>query len=184
MDARHHPFDVLFGSALGILVAWAAYRQYFPPVSQTWLKGRAYPIRTWGKQNKMANGHSNDIAMEPTRQNADSASDIADDEQPPDASVNVFREQIARSQRQRRNGQKSFQPVAGNPYVRQRDHEYSASSSEDERGGQGEEVEMQRPRYTVTDPEGRSVKVARPREEQTGYRGQTGIVHPGQTALT
>ena len=22
MDARHHPFDVLFGSAMGILVAW------------------------------------------------------------------------------------------------------------------------------------------------------------------
>lgn len=48
IDARHHPFDVLFGSALGILVAWASYRQYFPPVSHTWEKGRAYPMRTWG----------------------------------------------------------------------------------------------------------------------------------------
>ncbi|KIW17734.1 hypothetical protein PV08_04929 [Exophiala spinifera] len=48
MDARHHPFDVLFGSALGILCAWASYRQYFPPVSHSWEKGRAYPMRTWG----------------------------------------------------------------------------------------------------------------------------------------
>lgn len=48
MDARHHPFDVLFGSALGILCAWASYRQYFPPVSHVWEKGRAYPMRQWG----------------------------------------------------------------------------------------------------------------------------------------
>ncbi|EXJ96261.1 hypothetical protein A1O1_01387 [Capronia coronata CBS 617.96] len=48
MDARHHPFDVLFGSVLGLLCAWAAYRQYFPPVSHVWEKGRAYPIRSWG----------------------------------------------------------------------------------------------------------------------------------------
>ncbi|KAF2501357.1 PAP2-domain-containing protein, partial [Lophium mytilinum] len=50
MDARHHPFDVLSGSALGILVAWGAYRQYFPPVTEPWKKGRAYPIRAWGKE--------------------------------------------------------------------------------------------------------------------------------------
>ncbi|KAF2653947.1 acid phosphatase/Vanadium-dependent haloperoxidase [Lophiostoma macrostomum CBS 122681] len=49
MDARHHPFDVLSGSAMGILVAWGAYRQYFPPLHETWRKGRAYPIRAWGK---------------------------------------------------------------------------------------------------------------------------------------
>lgn len=34
---------------LGILVSWAAYRQYFPPVTETWRKGRAYPIRAWGR---------------------------------------------------------------------------------------------------------------------------------------
>ncbi|KAF2205958.1 lipid phosphate phosphatase 1 [Delitschia confertaspora ATCC 74209] len=50
MDARHHPFDVLSGSLLGLLVAWASYRQYFPPVSETWRKGRAYPIRSWGRE--------------------------------------------------------------------------------------------------------------------------------------
>lgn len=50
MDARHHPFDVLSGSALGILTAWGSYRQYFPPVTETWKKGRAHPIRTWGRE--------------------------------------------------------------------------------------------------------------------------------------
>ncbi|KAF2456880.1 phosphatidic acid phosphatase type 2/haloperoxidase, partial [Lineolata rhizophorae] len=50
MDARHHPFDVLSGSLMGMLVAWGSYRQYFPPVSETWRKGRAYPIRAWGKE--------------------------------------------------------------------------------------------------------------------------------------
>ncbi len=48
MDARHHAFDVLFGSALGVVCAWASYRQYFPPVSHVWQKGRAYPMRVWG----------------------------------------------------------------------------------------------------------------------------------------
>ena len=49
MDARHHPFDVITGSLLGIATAWAAYRQYFPPLSDFRAKGRAYPIRTWGR---------------------------------------------------------------------------------------------------------------------------------------
>lgn len=48
IDARHHPFDVMFGSALGLLCGWGSYRQYFPPVSHTWEKGRAYPMRSWG----------------------------------------------------------------------------------------------------------------------------------------
>ncbi|KAK5100755.1 hypothetical protein LTR24_000901 [Lithohypha guttulata] len=48
IDARHHPFDVLFGSALGLLCGWGSYRQYFPPVTDTWEKGRAYPMRSWG----------------------------------------------------------------------------------------------------------------------------------------
>lgn len=48
MDARHHPFDVITGSMLGVGCGWAAYRQYFPSLSEPWKKGRAYPIRTWG----------------------------------------------------------------------------------------------------------------------------------------
>ncbi|KAJ5724644.1 hypothetical protein N7493_006372 [Penicillium malachiteum] len=48
MDARHHPFDVITGSFLGIACAVLSYHQYFPPITQSWRKGRAYPIRTWG----------------------------------------------------------------------------------------------------------------------------------------
>ena len=33
MDNRHHPFDVIVGSTLGMLLAWMAYRQYFPPIA-------------------------------------------------------------------------------------------------------------------------------------------------------
>lgn len=50
MDARHHPFDVISSSLLGAFIAWVAYRQYFPSLSETWKKGRAYPIRSWGRQ--------------------------------------------------------------------------------------------------------------------------------------
>lgn len=32
MDQRHHAFDVLFGSFLGVFVAWISYRQYFPAI--------------------------------------------------------------------------------------------------------------------------------------------------------
>ncbi|PYH92879.1 phosphatidic acid phosphatase [Aspergillus ellipticus CBS 707.79] len=49
MDARHHPFDVITGSLLGIICACISYRQYFPSLSEPWKKGRAYPIRTWGQ---------------------------------------------------------------------------------------------------------------------------------------
>lgn len=51
MDARHHPFDVISGSLLGVLCAWVAYRQYFPPIHETWRKGRAYPIRSWSQES-------------------------------------------------------------------------------------------------------------------------------------
>ncbi|KAJ5095957.1 Phosphatidic acid phosphatase type 2/haloperoxidase [Penicillium alfredii] len=50
MDARHHPFDVITGSLLGVASGFVAYRQYFPPLSEAWRKGRAYPIRTWGSE--------------------------------------------------------------------------------------------------------------------------------------
>jgi diacylglycerol diphosphate phosphatase/phosphatidate phosphatase len=44
IDARHHPFDVLFGSFVGAVIAWIAYRQYFPSISNSSAKGRAYPM--------------------------------------------------------------------------------------------------------------------------------------------
>lgn len=33
LTSSHHPFDVIFGSTLGLLFAWMAYRQYFPPLA-------------------------------------------------------------------------------------------------------------------------------------------------------
>lgn len=50
MDARHHPFDVITGSLLGVVCAYLSYRQYFPPLSEPWKKGRAHPIRSWGAE--------------------------------------------------------------------------------------------------------------------------------------
>lgn len=49
-DARHHPFDVIFGSLLGAVCAFVAYRQYFPSLTESWKKGRAYPMRSWGME--------------------------------------------------------------------------------------------------------------------------------------
>jgi len=46
-DARHHPFDVLFSAALGMLMAWGGYRQYYPSLASLHA-GWAYPIRSWG----------------------------------------------------------------------------------------------------------------------------------------
>jgi diacylglycerol diphosphate phosphatase/phosphatidate phosphatase len=126
MDARHHPFDVLFGSAMGILVAWGSYRQYFPPVSNSWLKGRAYPIRTWGREMKAPNGPEG-IAMEPLRQPAN----LPIEQELQHASQgNVFRDQVSRSQRQRSGPANSDSD--NSPFARQRDHDWSEPSSGDE----------------------------------------------------
>ena len=165
MDARHHPFDVLFGSAMGILVAWGSYRQYFPPVTETWRKGRAYPIRTWGTESKRPPLGGNEIIqkdadMEPYRTRT--TTNLPEQQGQP-TSGNVFRDQISRSQRQRTEDG----PTA-NPYVttedgarytspRGRDADWSATSSEDEidrrsSPDNAEAFEMQRPSY-MADPE-------------------------------
>ncbi|KAF2022065.1 PAP2-domain-containing protein [Aaosphaeria arxii CBS 175.79] len=118
MDARHHPFDVLFGSAMGILVAWGSYRQYFPPVSETWRKGRAYPIRAWGRQpiapEQLTTRIDEDV--EPLRPLRREPTDVEDRAAASGFSaqatagagstspgVNVFREQISQSQRRRQD---------------------------------------------------------------------------------
>jgi membrane-associated phospholipid phosphatase len=162
MDARHHPFDVLFGSAMGILVAWAAYRQYFPPLGETWKKGRAYPIRTWGTEMKgppPMGGNDlvqKDMDMEPysTRVPPSSATVLvpgagpAPHQQQAQEEGNVFRDQISRSQRQRNPTLNDMDrpSLSGNPYVttadgvrymsprQQRDDDWrsSATSSDDE----------------------------------------------------
>lgn len=117
MDARHHPFDVISGSLLGIMMAYGAYRQYFPPVSESWRKGRAYPIRSWASEPRSPRPEerqvSRDQGVEPLRPNTGRI----DEEQPgsafkaprmlprqasyAEAGNNVFRDQISRSQRLR-----------------------------------------------------------------------------------
>ncbi|KAK0642783.1 Lipid phosphate phosphatase 2 [Lasiodiplodia hormozganensis] len=114
MDARHHPFDVLSGSLLGILTAWGSYRQYFPPVSETWRKGRAFPIRSWGKEPE-APPEAYPINHEGREPLRDPSLKTIDEEQPMrgadntgatsieegEAGANVFRQQISNSQRHR-----------------------------------------------------------------------------------
>lgn len=117
MDARHHPFDVISGSLLGIMMAYGAYRQYFPPVSESWRKGRAYSIRSWASEPRSPRPEerqvSRDQGVEPLRPNTGRI----DEEQPgsaftvprvlprqpsyAEAGDNVFRDQISRSQRLR-----------------------------------------------------------------------------------
>ncbi|KAF2140907.1 uncharacterized protein K452DRAFT_251702 [Aplosporella prunicola CBS 121167] len=116
MDARHHPFDVITGSMIGLLTAWGAYRQYFPPVSETWRKGRAYPIRSWGREPQPPDAtFRTDEGVEPMRGQPHPLKPI-DEESPFNASTtalssagpepgtgngNLFRQQISNSQRHR-----------------------------------------------------------------------------------
>lgn len=125
MDARHHPFDVITGSLLGVAMAWASYRQYFPPLSEPWKKGRAYPIRSWG--------------TEPTR-HVPLVPDEDDDAVP---LRNTDEEQLNdRQPRMMEQGVVSIDPsthAAAAPvsvYNRRRDRDtYSSSSSEEDHEG-------------------------------------------------
>ncbi|KNG47478.1 lipid phosphate phosphatase 1 [Stemphylium lycopersici] len=113
MDARHHPFDVLSGALLGILVSWGSYRQYFPPVSETWRKGRAYPIRAWGKASRAPPQPTimveDDVRplrqmskpMDEERGEASGYSSTTAVPGDSEAGGNVFRQQINNSQRRR-----------------------------------------------------------------------------------
>lgn len=60
MDKRHHAFDVIFGSALGIICAWVAYRQYFPSLVSK-KAGIAYGQRSFGRV-RVPYGASRDIS--------------------------------------------------------------------------------------------------------------------------
>ena len=162
MDARHHPFDVITGSLLGIACAWAAYRQYFPPLSDFRAKGRAYPIRTWGR---ISDDYRQDNSMDALPLKADAGSmgygngrDIS-----PEGS------EIGGSRRRRGPGEPSdaSQPMppppnyaapynAGNSYSGSvaasrrpgaRRDEWDSSSDED----RGTDLELQ-PTYSITQP--------------------------------
>ncbi|KAH7402674.1 lipid phosphate phosphatase 1 [Pyrenochaeta sp. MPI-SDFR-AT-0127] len=110
MDARHHPFDVISGALLGILVSWGSYRQYFPPVSETWRKGRAYPIRAWGQASRIPPTPTImiDEDVQPLRpmgkpidEERGEASGFTSTATGPGDGSNVFRQQISDSQRRR-----------------------------------------------------------------------------------
>lgn len=115
MDYRHHPEDVLFGSVLGVLCAWGSYRQYFPPVTHSWLKGRAYPMRTWGKplrrpdrttevMHEDTTYEGQNIGLEPLRSSNPAYRDSQPEPPPRTESGNVFRDEILRSQQMRSEG--------------------------------------------------------------------------------
>ena len=106
MDARHHPFDVISGSALGMTVAWLAYRQYFPPISEPW---------TGPRIPRSEERTTRDHVLEPL-QRRNTNRGMVDEEQPPrisrqtsyhepvgDPGNNVFRQQLSKSQRMRQN---------------------------------------------------------------------------------
>jgi diacylglycerol diphosphate phosphatase / phosphatidate phosphatase len=162
MDARHHPFDVISGSLLGILVAWASYRQYFPAVTEPWHKGRAYPIRYWGREPVAPQGpgvvRTDDAAQllhaavngqdeEEMRSNLRDKLSTARrslgyspepgmsppvDRHPTTATAssgNVFRDQIAKSQRERQGDHTSYWEHANR---RREQDTWSDSSSDSE----------------------------------------------------
>ncbi|KAF2088712.1 PAP2-domain-containing protein, partial [Saccharata proteae CBS 121410] len=126
MDARHHPFDVISGSLIGILTAWGSYRQYFPPVSETWRKGRAYPIRSWGKEPVPPEplGRT-DEGVEPLRGPLKTINEdrpLSEVVVPPGSSDsrapsggNVFRQQISNTQRHRQLAEHAYSNAAGTP---------------------------------------------------------------------
>ena len=167
MDARHHPFDVLSGSLMGILVAWGSYRQYFPPVSESWRKGRAYPIRAWGKGPAMPPPAPDDVQpLRPLRSQTDEEQGISSSVPAAEEhNGNVFRQQISQSQRRRQQEFGGIQPSdtmsstysqkvsgyqgqlpASNPFAnpRGRHDNYEYSSSEDD-----DNIELQ-PAYSLS----------------------------------
>ncbi|EFQ99674.1 PAP2 domain-containing protein [Nannizzia gypsea CBS 118893] len=137
MDARHHPFDVISGSLLGVGCGWVAYRQYFPSLSEPWKKGRAYPIRTWGSipeppvytHRRLLEYENDQVKLVPRTDEEYQAAEVSQDpphgvpESTPALMSNPFEQQQV--QRRRRLA----------------DPDYGASSSE------SEGYEMQQTRY-------------------------------------
>lgn len=129
MDARHHPFDVIFGSLLGTLCAWTAYRQYFPSLSEPWRKGRAYPIRTWGTLSQ-APSRSERSRLVPEEEH------VQQDEEEYRGVDAVTTPRPAFTQRTHTNSslENPFEPVQPNPFLQRVGTEvpsnYSSSSSE------------------------------------------------------
>lgn len=171
MDARHHPFDVITGSLLGVFCAWASYRQYFPPVTEPWRKGRAYPIRSWATQPvapalRMKAFDDSDVALRnPDEEQMDGGaytqprrSSVSAQSPPPGMS-------IAQPSLPHENNQ--FESGVYNRRRRERDDNWSSSSSEDVTDG----YEMRRG-YTRTANYAPTVQVSR-YEPDTAYHPTT-----------
>ena len=139
MDARHHPFDVISGSFLGILIAYGSYRQYFPGLSEPWKKGRAYPMRTWGREPREHQrvAYMQRVATEPLRAPAANEASRGFEGTDPEQQArqqNIFRQQLSRSQRER---DRHFR--GGEAHQHSDSYWSSASSLHSHSPGRGEE---------------------------------------------
>lgn len=187
MDARHHGFDVISGSLLGVLTAYTAYRQYFPPLTEAWRKGRAFPIRSWGTDPTGPDGSQvqreiiRDRGVEPMRKptiRADEEQNVP--LQTPDlsnagAGSNVFRNQVSDVERMRslHAGPSSsysapfenVPPVPTSQRGRPGHNEPRDYWSSSEDGDDEDAFEMQpRSKYTLADPPSHTIPLT-----QAGY---------------
>ena len=158
-DARHHPFDVITGSMLGALCAYVAYRQYFPSHAESWRKGRAYPIRSWGTEPVgpheaiVDREVARDQGVEPWR-TPRIPSNRDNDDPEHNGQTNVFRKQVSATERLRRaefpgaprqDGPAAYSsPSRGIGDRPMENHDWESSSDE----GDHEGFEMQ-PQYRV-----------------------------------
>lgn len=198
MDARHHPFDVISGSLLGIVVAWGAYRQYFPPVTESWRKGRAYPIRTWATTPRRPESEGHGLMIDEVEPERGTAGD---------SSGNVFRQQISRSQRQRQNddrqqvgqsssssldleGNPARKPVpTARPQIRRVASGWSSSASDQEPDGEAFEMQPQhhssaRPSHDQTKQQSAATDPASEAfgQDTTDHSWVSGNTHKGTVA--
>ena len=94
---------------LGALCAWVAYRQYFPSHAESWRKGRAFPIRSWGTEpvgphEAIAEREvARDQGLEPWGIPRTSVPQIRVDDDDPEhgGETNVFRRQVSTTERLR-----------------------------------------------------------------------------------
>lgn len=178
MDARHHPFDVISGSLLGVFMAWASYRQYFPPITEPWKKGRAYPIRTWGTEPRPPTG---DPRIEGYGESAVALRN-PDEERIDEAD--------ARELRPHPSAGPSPQPYQANVYGRQhhdggRSGDYSSSSSEDVTDGyemRGPYMRTQNPGYNSQLPTYEADTAYHPRGPATQGGPAGEVQRPSTTA--
>ncbi|KAJ5175125.1 uncharacterized protein N7482_001002 [Penicillium canariense] len=174
MDARHHPFDVITGSLLGVVCAIVSYRQYFPPITESWRKGRAYPIRTWGTEPPRP------INTQLATLNDDSTSALCNPGQDRLDPSGVQERSVSPSNRAV-PADSSRHAVPSNPFTSQiyprrrhdQDPDGTWSSSEDDVGNG---IEMQHGYAMTPNPGGRS---SPPFKTNTAYQAQTHAAPPG-----